>query len=140
YKKITAHNDNCGRYRHRRVAPHLLLAMKLSVILSLVCCLHVSASTFAQRVTLTTKQAALADVLQSIKSQTGYHLFYDSQAINGAKPVTVTLRDATREEALSVSLRGQQLGYEIVDKNIIITRGSATPVVATPTAPLPHSQ
>lgn len=140
YKKNTAHADKSSAYCCKYVPPHVILAMKLSVILSLVCCLQVGASTYAQRVTLATKQAALVDVLKSIKSQTGYHLFYDSRTIHSAKPVTVTLHDATLEEALSLSLHGQHLGYKIVDKNIIITREANTLAAVAAPVRVPHIQ
>src|SRR5690606_32571236 len=140
YKKNTAHYDKCSRYTCKCVPPNVILAMKLSLILSLFCCLHVGASTYAQRVTLATEQAALVDVLKSIRSQTGYHLFYDSRTIRSAKPVTVTLQNATLEEALTISLRGQHLGYKIVDKNIIITRETNALSVAAPPDRLPRIQ
>ncbi len=127
YENFTAH------YQRRRkcVQPHYILAMKLCCFLSLLCSLQVSAFTYAQRVTLETKQTALVDVFRSIKKQTGYHVFYDTRMLRNAKPVTFSLQNATLEEALDRSLQGQALGYKIVDKNIIITRGAQTSLAAT---------
>ncbi|MEC3880685.1 TonB-dependent receptor [Parapedobacter sp. 10938] len=97
--------------------------MKLCVILSLISCLQVSAFTYAQHITLQKERATLAEVFKEIKKQTGYHVFYDTWTIRNTKPISLSLQEATIEEALIASLKGQGLGYELVSKNIIITPG-----------------
>ncbi|MBK1440629.1 TonB-dependent receptor [Parapedobacter sp. ISTM3] len=96
--------------------------MKLSCILLLISCLQVSAFTYAQRITLQKNQVTLIEVFKDIKRQTGYHIFYDAHIIRNTKPVNINLQNASIEEALSESLKGQGLGYKLVSQNIIITR------------------
>ncbi|WP_245747647.1 TonB-dependent receptor [Parapedobacter koreensis] len=98
--------------------------MKLSCILLLISCLQVSAFTYAQRVTLQKQQATLVEVFKDIKKQTGYHIFYDTWTIRNTKPISINVKEATIEEVLSESLKGQGLGYKLVAQNIIITSGS----------------
>ncbi|SEL43545.1 TonB-linked outer membrane protein, SusC/RagA family [Parapedobacter koreensis] len=120
YEIFTAH------YLHLRncVKPKYLLVMKLSCILLLISCLQVSAFTYAQRVTLQKQQATLVEVFKDIKKQTGYHIFYDTWTIRNTKPISINVKEATIEEVLSESLKGQGLGYKLVAQNIIITSGS----------------
>lgn len=120
YEIFTTH---CLRLR-TCVSTSYLLAMKLSCVLLLIGSLQVSAFTYAQRVTLQKKQATLVDVFKDIKKQTGYNIFYDTWTIRNAKPITINLRDVSLEEALTESLKGQDLGYKLVEDNIIITGGT----------------
>ena len=56
----------------------LLLVVKLVILLITVACLHVSAATLAQTVTLKEKDAPLEKVFNDIKKQTGYIFFYEN--------------------------------------------------------------
>src|SRR5690606_39252755 len=105
------------------VKPQYLLVMKLCCILSLVSFFHVSAYTYAQHVTLRKERADLEEVFRDIKRQTGYHIVYDTWIIRHARPVSLDLRKGTVEQALAETLKNQGLGYRVVSKNIIITRG-----------------
>lgn len=100
--------------------------MKFTVIL-LVACLHVSAKSYSQRISLTEQNAPLEQVLKKIKEQSGYHIVYREEWMTLAKKVTVSLKDVTLEEALEACLRNQPLTYTIVDKTIVI--GTKTPVL-----------
>lgn len=109
------------------LTPNCLLVMKLSCILLLASCLQVSAYSYAQRINLQKKQAPLLEVFKDIKRQTGYHIFYDVHVVRNTKPVTVTLHDASIEEAMSESLRGQGLDFKMMNENIIITQLAGAP-------------
>lgn len=121
YKKNTA------IYRFIRVCVRRnnLLAMKLSWALLLISCVHVSAYTHAQHISIRANRMSLVDVFQEIKKQTGYHVFYDASVIRKSKPVTTQFNNAPLEEALDTMLHGQGLSYRIVDQNIVITRGTS---------------
>src|SRR5690606_29582416 len=117
YKKITIQGYCYGI----RVISKYNLAMKLSCVLLLASCLQVSAYSYAQNISLQKKQASLEEVLKEIKHQSGYHVFYDVGMIRKTHPITIDIRNVTLDEALTQSVKGQELGYKIVDKNIIIT-------------------
>lgn len=102
------------------------LAMKLSCILLLVNCLQVSAYTYAQRINLQKEQVSLMEIFSDIKQQSGYHIFYDSRLIKNTLPVSVNVRDVSLDRALEESLKGLDLNYEIVDKNIVVFQAKTT--------------
>ncbi|HWW43049.1 hypothetical protein, partial [Pedobacter sp.] len=63
--------------------------MKLTTIMMIICCIHVSAAGFSQQITLSEKNASLEKVLIKIKKQSGYQLLYDAQLIEKSNPVTL---------------------------------------------------
>ncbi len=129
YKKITTH----GYCYWICVIAKYALAMKLSIVLLLASCLQVSAYTYAQHISIKKKQVSLAEVFKDIKKQSGYHIFYDTKMVRKAKPVTIDLVNVSLEDALRESLKGQELSYKIVDKNVIIT------LARQPVATAPHA-
>src|SRR5690606_26716648 len=52
--------------------------------------------------------------------QSGYHIFYDASLIDKAPRVSLQLNDVSVKEALDETLKNLDLGYEEVNKNIII--------------------
>src|SRR5690606_14771421 len=100
-------------YDIHRVKNKVLLSMKISLLLLLSFLTQVNASTFAQRITLSERNASLETVLKKIKSQTGYNMFFIYKDIKTAKPVTIDLKSATLEEALTNSFKNQPLTYTI---------------------------
>jgi len=114
---VTAYNFiNLNRSKLRK----LLLKMKLTALLILVAALHVGATGHAQRVTISVKNASIENVFKEIRKQTGYQFLYNNQMLDKAKKVSITISDATLNEALDICFANQPLTYEIVDKTIII--------------------
>ncbi len=96
--------------------------MKISLVLLLAFLSQVNAGTFAQGITLKEKNASLETVLKKIKSKTGYNIFFIYKDIKTAKPVTVDLKEATLEEALTNSFKDQPLTYTIEANTIIVKK------------------
>lgn len=108
---------NSGRM-HRK----LLLIMRLTAILSLVCCLHLSAKTYSQSVTLKASHISLYEVFNNISRQTGYEFVYDAQLVKRTAPVNIDVKQATIADVLKNCLSGNPtLTYTIVDKTIVIS-------------------
>ncbi len=99
-----------------------LLRMKLTVVLLLAATLQVSASVYAQRISLSVKEVPLETVFRDIRTQTGYLFLYSRQMLDNTRKVSLQVKGATLEEVLKLSLKDQPLAYTIVDKNIIIRR------------------
>jgi len=95
--------------------------MKLTVILLLAGCLHLSARSFAQQITLQEKDAPIESVFQKISLQSGYHFWYENTTLKSARPVTVVLKNAGLDEALSQTFANQPLTYSIVGTTIVVT-------------------
>lgn len=119
---LTAVNPACcGAYAPARDRlKKMLRVMKLTAIILLVACLQVSATGKAQSVTLSVKGASLEEVFQSIRKQTGYLFWYDSDLLKDAKKVSIELKNATLEQALQVCFKDQPFSYTIVNKTIVV--------------------
>ena len=108
-----------------------LLSMKLSLILMFIGILHVSAFAFAQKITLQKKNEKLGNVLQEIQKQSGYNILYDSSLIPHNLLVDINVINQNLNNTLDVLLDKHNLGYKIMDKNIILNRKKINPTAPT---------
>ena len=100
--------------------------MKLTAMLLLVTLMQVSASTFGQRITLNQRNVPLDLVLKEIRKQSGYDILSESKTILKNARVSVSITDATVEDALTAALKGLELSYEIEDRIVTIKRKRKT--------------
>jgi TonB-linked SusC/RagA family outer membrane protein len=117
-----------------RVSTKIGLVMKLTAVLFLALVLQVSAKTLAQTVTFSGKAVPLQTVFTAIRSQTGYKFFYRNEDLVNAPAVSVQLKNAGLEQALTVILAGQQLGFSIEGKTIFISKKIPVIVMDAPRA------
>lgn len=112
--------------------------MRLTTILLFTFLMESSAEGFSQQtVTLSKKDAAIQQVFRDIRRQTGYDFLYSSQVLANALPVTVSLRNASLQEAMQAVLKGQPMVYNIVDRTVVIKLKERAPApVADTTQPL----
>lgn len=108
-----------GHYIRSRIPNQTLLAMKLTVLLIAVG-LCANATGFAQKVTLSLKNASLEQVFNEVKLQTGFSFIWDESGIKAAHPVNIEVREAPVPEVMDYCLRGQSLEYQIIGKLIVI--------------------
>ena len=99
-------------------------------------CIQTSASGYAQRLSISEKNAPLEKVFRDIKEQTGFNFLYSNEMLQGTHPVTFKVSNVSLPEVLSVALHDQPISYKIVDKTIIIGK-KAAPAAITETAPPP---
>jgi TonB-linked SusC/RagA family outer membrane protein len=111
-----------ARRQRRECVTKTLLVMKLTGIILLAGFLQVSARGSAQTITYQGEAVPLTQVFSILEKQTGYVFFYNSRDLEGAKPVTVNLRNAPLENALKAILDGQPLRFVIKGNTILITR------------------
>lgn len=90
----------------------------ITAFLFLVISLQVSASTYAQRVSLSLKNASLKKVFAEIVMQTDVNIVYDDNILKETSPVSIDVKDITWQQALDKCLKGQPL-YYVTDKNIV---------------------
>jgi TonB-linked SusC/RagA family outer membrane protein len=102
------------------------MIMKLIVIIMTTCFLQVSASSFAQKMTMVRKNTTLAQVLKEITLQTGFEVLYADQKIDLDKNIAVNFNNTELKEVLETCLKDQNLGFAIEDKVIVIKRKSPT--------------
>lgn len=102
-----------------------ILYMKLIFFILLVPLLHVSATTYSQKINLTANNITLKAAFKAIKAQTKYRVFTTDFDIS--KPiVNLNLKNATLDEAITACLTGLPLKYQLKEKTIILTRKDAT--------------
>ncbi len=112
-----------------------ILVVKMTTLMLLVSVMTVSASTFAQKITLKEKNVSLDKVLKKIRQQSGYDFVYSDDILELTTPVTVELKDVSIDEALKQSLQNQPLIYHIEDKSVTfkLKDGALLPAIAVKT-------
>ncbi|SET59048.1 SusC/RagA family TonB-linked outer membrane protein [Hymenobacter actinosclerus] len=89
---------------------------------------QVQAASFAQTITLAERNQPLTEVLRKIEQQSGYALLYNTQMMQAARPVTLSVRGASLTEALDQCFAGQPLTYTIEQNAIVVKpRPAAAP-------------
>ena len=81
----------------------ILRIMRLSAILLLVSCLHVSAKSYSQSVTFSGKNVPLQQVLAIIEKQTGYVCFHNGNVLDAAAPVTISV-DSPADKVRAIAI------------------------------------
>lgn len=104
-----------------------LLIMKLTALILLTACLQVSATGFSQKITISVKDAPLEKVFTSIEKQTDYNFLYNHELLKSGKLVSVHLKDATLQEALTACFKEQPFTFEIINK-LVVVREKPKPV------------
>jgi TonB-linked SusC/RagA family outer membrane protein len=86
---------------------------------------------FAQTVTIRAHNTPIQRVLTSITEQTGFAIFTSKDILEHATPVTIQLRNASLQAALTQILSPQLLTFQVASKTIFISRSSAIKDSAT---------
>ncbi len=100
----------------------LLLTMKITVFLSLVFITCVHAEGVAQRVSLSLKKTKLVDAFTSISKQTKHRFLYEDDVIKDADLVSVDIKNASLNDALSEILDKNEYAYKIIAGTITISK------------------
>ncbi|HVU94345.1 MAG TPA: SusC/RagA family TonB-linked outer membrane protein [Puia sp.] len=106
--------------------------MKLTALIVLVGCIHVSARTNAQKITLSARNESLVDIFEEIRHQAGYEFLCNVYALQKAAPVTVEVRNAPVEEVLAKIFRDQPLTWSILNGKTIVVKEKVAPPPAAP--------
>lgn len=100
--------------------------MRLSAFFFLIGVLHVSARTSAQKISIKTKNTPIKTVFREIEQQSGYFFLFDPAILKSVKNIDAKAENLSLEQALDKCLAGTGLRYEIVKKNIVITKNEIT--------------
>lgn len=115
YKKITELLFRWDRYPFS----DLLLKMKLTFILAVVCVFQMKAEIFAQKVTIQMKDASFVEIIAQLRRQTDYDFLYKNEVIKNIRHIDVSVKDADLREVLDLCLKGQPIVYSIERKTIL---------------------
>src|SRR5687768_5490919 len=100
----------------------LLRIMKILIILMTTCLMQVSAFTYAQRISLSEKNASLISIFQKINKQSGVSFLVSNELLAGSKTVNIKVKDEELDDVLETIFEGQPLSYELKDKVVIVSR------------------
>ncbi|MBL1409465.1 SusC/RagA family TonB-linked outer membrane protein [Sphingobacterium faecale] len=106
--------------------------MKLVMFFLTAAILQVSATSFAQKITLNKTNVPLERVINDIREQSGYDFFYNKKLIKNANPVSVNIKNEPLAKALEACLQGQELTYEIKNNAIIIMANPEREILERP--------
>jgi len=112
----------CGKIPISNILPDkLLLAMKLTIFVIVVCSMQAWATVNAQNISLSETNAPISQILNKIMLQSGYDIFYKKKLLNDVK-INVSLKDVSVETALKAVLKDQDLQFSIENKIITIKK------------------
>jgi len=100
--------------------------MKLTTFIMITVILQVSATTFAQKITLSEKNSSLVRVFDKISEQSGYDFLVSSEMLRSAKPVSVQVSNLELNEVLKKIFEDQPLDYNVLEKMVVISKKTPT--------------
>ncbi len=95
--------------------------MKLTTLMLFLAFMQVSASTLAQKVSLSERNASLTTIFEQIRNQTGYDFAYTTSTIKAAKPISIDVDKVDLNVVLDKIFQGQPLNYTIENKSVVVT-------------------
>ncbi|RQO74475.1 hypothetical protein DBR43_03520 [Pedobacter sp. KBW06] len=102
----------------------LLLIMRLTTVILLMIIMQVSANSFAQKITLSEKNASLESVFKKISKQIGYDFLVTGTMLQDSKSVTINVKNADLMQVLYLIFKDQPIEYRVDDKTIILLKKS----------------
>lgn len=118
------------------ISKPIIHGMKLLTVFVTIFCLHVSAKTDAQQVTLNLANVTLEKVFEEIQKQTSYNFFFQEDALAKANKVTIKVKNATVKSALDFCSKDQPFTFEILDKSIVVKQKEETPIPKSKIPPI----
>jgi TonB-linked SusC/RagA family outer membrane protein len=107
----------------RDMIQKIWLIMRLTAFFTFVLLMQVTASVYSQQTKLNLKlqDASLEQVFRTIQEQSDFTFFYKTDQIPSAKKVSVNYENTRIEDILERILQGTNLGFYILDHDIVIT-------------------
>ena len=94
--------------------------MKITMLLLVTAILQVSATTYAQKITLAEKDASINKVFQEISLQSGYDFIVTKTILKNARPVNLNVKGVELASVLNQIFKDQPLEYEIENKLVFV--------------------
>lgn len=94
--------------------------MRLTTLFVLIGCIHLSAESYSQTISLKAKGCTLQEVFKAIQQQTDYKVIYNVRSLEQAKPVDISARQMPLEIFLMEVFKRQALKYDIREGTILV--------------------
>src|SRR5690606_9805522 len=108
---------------------------KMTSLFLAIACMHVSAASLSQTVTLNVKKQSITKVLAAIEAQTGYVIVYNDKYVKPDLLVSLNVKSQPLEVVLDKILTPQHLAYQIKNKTIAV-RGSVAEIESESKQPM----
>lgn len=106
--------------RHRWISPHIMLVMRITTFLLLIGCVHASANTYGQKVSLSERNVSLEQVISLLKKQTGYDFLYGADLHTDTRKVTIEAKNQELSLVLNRLFGDESFTYAISDRTVVI--------------------
>ena len=94
--------------------------MRLTTVILIASLMQVSASTLAQKISLSKTNASLKAVIIEIRAQSGYEFIYTESVFKASLPVTINVKGGNFDDVLRQVFKNQPLSFSIDSKTVII--------------------
>ncbi len=114
-------------YAHRAARSKIkrwVIIMKLTILFIVLSILKLTASGFAQPISIKAVNTPLVNIMQSVQKQSGMPFLLNGKDIAAAK-LTADIKNVQLEKALNLLFVGQPIAWEISDGTIILRRQAA---------------
>ncbi len=104
------------------VLKKMMLVMKLTTFLLLICAMHISASVYSQRTKLSidVQGKSIKEVLQVIESQSDFRFIYENEKIDLDSKVNIRVEQQSVEDILKMLFDKRGIQYSITESNLIL--------------------
>src|SRR5512133_525249 len=96
-----------------------LLIMKLTIILTLVFSLNLSATGFGQ-ITISEKGKSVKEIMGILEKETSYRFFYNDDIKAVDKVVDVEVTNGTIEQIMASLLKSTESDFRLLDNNLVV--------------------
>lgn len=96
--------------------------MKLTTLLLFAVIMQVSAGTYAQKISLSLKDAKLLTIFDQISDQTGYSFVVTNSILQHAAKVSIHVKDAELKTVLDQIFKNQPLEFSVDNKTVLVKK------------------
>ncbi len=109
--------------------------MRLTILFSFLFSLMVTASSYSQSTKLSLKLSGttIKDVLNEVENRSEFIFLYKNGEMNDQLKVNIDVKNATIQEILDKILAGQNLSYDVYNRQVIIRKNLDAPEVVSST-------
>ena len=94
----------------------------MKVILLTLAFYCLSATAFSQSITLNLSNVTVKEAIQTLKEKTGYSFVYEVNDIDTQRKISVKTTNKSIEDVVKQVLIGQNVEFEIIGNNVVITK------------------
>jgi TonB-dependent starch-binding outer membrane protein SusC len=104
----------------------ILLTMKLTLTIILICVAGVSASTYSQntRLDVSMKNGTMVDLIQQIEANSEFFFYYQKEELKELDKIHLEAQNATIMDILDKALEGTPFNYSILDRYIVVRQNN----------------